>query len=164
MPGSSKLLVVIAVVLAVLGVVLATRWGRRVCASTCCGSSSSRWPASVRWPAPRAGSLALFGGSIGVTLAYVAALACAAAAFDAGVSFAQVGAVYLGSSLIAAAAPTPGGLGAMEAALVAGFTGDRHGRRRSPWPRCSATGWRPTGCRSCRAGSASESLERRNYI
>jgi undecaprenyl-diphosphatase len=31
--------------------------------------------------------------------------------------------VYLGSSILAAAAPTPGGLGAMEAALVAGFTG-----------------------------------------
>ena len=31
--------------------------------------------------------------------------------------------MYLGASLIAAAAPTPGGLGAMEAALVAGFTG-----------------------------------------
>ena len=69
------------------------------------------------------GSLALFGGSIGVTLAYIAALAGAVAAFDGDVSFAQVGAVYLGSSLIAAAAPTPGGLGAMEAALVAGFTG-----------------------------------------
>ena len=38
-------------------------------------------------------------------------------------SFAEVGAVYLGASLLAAAAPTPGGLGAMEAALVAGFTG-----------------------------------------
>ena len=47
----------------------------------------------------------------------------AGAALDGDVSFAQVGAVYLGSSLIAAAAPTPGGLGAMEAALVAGFTG-----------------------------------------
>ena len=50
------------------------------------------------------------------------ALACAANAFDGGVSLAQVGAVYLGASLLAAAAPTPGGLGAMEAALVAGFT------------------------------------------
>ena len=37
--------------------------------------------------------------------------------------FAQAGAVYLGASLVAAAAPTPGGLGAMEAALVAGLTG-----------------------------------------
>ena len=66
---------------------------------------------------------ALFGGSVAVTLAYIGALAAAVAAFDGGVSFAEVGAVYLGASLIAAAAPTPGGLGALEAALVAGFTG-----------------------------------------
>jgi uncharacterized protein (TIRG00374 family) len=58
-----------------------------------------------------------------VTLAYICALAAAVAAFDADVSFAEVGAVYLGASIVAAAAPTPGGLGAMEAALVAGFTG-----------------------------------------
>ena len=45
------------------------------------------------------------------------------AAFHGDISFAEVGAVYLGASLIAAAAPTPGGLGALEAALVAGFTG-----------------------------------------
>ena len=65
----------------------------------------------------------LFGGSAGVTLAYIAALAAAVAAFNGGVTFAQVGAVYLGASLVAAAAPTPGGLGAIEAALVAGLTG-----------------------------------------
>ena len=69
---------------------------------------------------------ALFGGSIGVTLAYITALACTLAAFDGGLSYAEVGAVYLGASLIAAAAPTPGGLGALEAALVAGL----HRRRR----------------------------------
>ena len=57
-----------------------------------------------------------------MTLAYIVALACAANAFDGGPLLAQVGAVYLGASLLAAAAPTPGGLGAMEAALVAGFT------------------------------------------
>ena len=66
--------------------------------------------------------LALLAGSMGVTLAYIVALTCASNAFDGGVSLAQVGAVYLGASLLAAAAPTPGGLGAMEAALVAGFT------------------------------------------
>jgi undecaprenyl-diphosphatase len=58
-----------------------------------------------------------------VTIAYVLALYAATAAFHADVSVAQAGAVYLGASIIAAAAPTPGGLGAMEAALVAGFTG-----------------------------------------
>ena len=36
---------------------------------------------------------------------------------------AAVGAVYLVASFIAAASPTPGGLGAIEAALIAGLTG-----------------------------------------
>jgi undecaprenyl-diphosphatase len=66
---------------------------------------------------------ALFGGSIGVTLAYIASLSAACVAFRGGLSVAEVGAVYLGASVVASAAPTPGGLGAMEAALVAGFTG-----------------------------------------
>ena len=71
-----------------------------------------------------AGKLAaLFGGSVLVTLAYTASLRRPITAFDGGVSFAQVGAVYMGGSIVAAAAPTPGGLGALEAALVAGFTG-----------------------------------------
>ena len=38
-----------------------------------------------RSPARRGGSPLLFGGSVGVTLAYIAALACAVAAFDGGV-------------------------------------------------------------------------------
>jgi undecaprenyl-diphosphatase len=65
----------------------------------------------------------LFGGSILVTLAYVAALAASVEAFGGGVSVAQIGAVYLAASALAAAAPTPGGLGAIEAALVAGLSG-----------------------------------------
>jgi undecaprenyl-diphosphatase len=65
----------------------------------------------------------LVGGSALVTLGYVVALAAAVAAFDGGPTFAQVGAVYLGAAAVAAAAPTPGGLGAIEAALVAGLTG-----------------------------------------
>jgi undecaprenyl-diphosphatase len=34
-----------------------------------------------------------------------------------------IAAVYMGAAAIAAAAPSPGGLGAIEAALVAGLTG-----------------------------------------
>ena len=92
------------------------------------------------------------------------ALACAANAFDGGVSLAEVGAVYLGASLLAAAAPTPGGLGAMEAALVAGFTGDRHERGDRRGDRALsyrlATYWLPIlpGWISLRY------IERRNYI
>lgn len=121
-PGSSKLLVVIAVLLAVVGIVLATRRGRRVVRTKVLGAvKQSLASIGLLARSPRR-LLAIFGGSTGVTLAYVTALACAVNAFDGGVGYAEVGAVYLGSSIIAAAAPTPGGLGAMEAALVAGFT------------------------------------------
>ena len=123
-PGGSKLLVAIPVVLAARRdrhgdpprprVRSPARASRR-CASHCVSIATvARSPARLA---------ALFGGSIGVTLAYITALACTLTAFDAGLSYAEVGAVYLGASLIAAAAPTPGGLGALEAALVAGCTG-----------------------------------------
>ena len=123
LPGGSALLVAIPVVLAAVGIVLATRKGRTFVRGRVVPSllRSVRSLASVaRSPLRLA---ALFGGSAGVTLAYITALACTMAAFDGDSSYAEVGAVYLGASFIAAAAPTPGGLGALEAALVAGFTG-----------------------------------------
>jgi uncharacterized membrane protein YbhN (UPF0104 family) len=122
LPSSSKLLVVIAVVLAVLGMVIATRQGRRVLRTHVLGGLKRSFASIGSLARSPLRLLALFGGSVAVTLAYVVALACASNAFDGGVSFAQVGAVYLGASILAAAAPTPGGLGAMEAALIAGFT------------------------------------------
>ena len=65
----------------------------------------------------------LFGGSALVTLAYIGGLVASVAAFGASAGIAQVGAIYLIASLIAAASPTPGGLGAIEAATIAGLTG-----------------------------------------
>ncbi|MCU1381076.1 MAG: hypothetical protein JWN29_4059 [Acidimicrobiales bacterium] len=122
-PAGSKVLIAIAAVLAVAGVVAATRRGRRLLRTHVVGflkRSVASMATLARSPLKMA---ALFGGSAGVTLAYISALAASVAAFHGGVTVAEVGAVYLGSSMIAAAAPTPGGLGALEAALVAGFTG-----------------------------------------
>jgi undecaprenyl-diphosphatase len=65
----------------------------------------------------------LFGGSVLITLAYVGALAASVQAFGGRPGVILIGAVYMGASAIAAAAPSPGGLGAIEAALVAGLTG-----------------------------------------
>ena len=65
----------------------------------------------------------LFGGSAGITVFNVLALTAALEAFHSPLPILEVTAVYLGSAAIASAAPTPGGLGAMEAALVAGLTG-----------------------------------------
>src|SRR5439155_893370 len=50
----------------------------------------------------------LFGGSALVTLAYVGGLAASVEAFGGGAGIVQIGAVYMASSLVAAASPTPG--------------------------------------------------------
>jgi uncharacterized protein (TIRG00374 family) len=66
--------------------------------------------------------LLLFGGSVIVTTGYLTALYFSIKAFGGGdLSLAQIGAIYLTGSAVASAAPTPGGLGALEAALIAGL-------------------------------------------
>jgi glycosyltransferase 2 family protein len=60
----------------------------------------------------------LFGGSALITLAYIGALAASIEAFGGGPGIVLIGAVYLGAAALAAAAPSPGGLGALEAALA----------------------------------------------
>jgi glycosyltransferase 2 family protein len=66
--------------------------------------------------------LSLFGGSAAVTLGYILALQASVAAFGVGPSFTSVALVYLVGSLVFAAAPTPGGIGAVEATLAAGLS------------------------------------------
>jgi glycosyltransferase 2 family protein len=67
-------------------------------------------------------ALLLFGGALGITSAYAATFGLCLIAFHVRISPAQAAVVYLGGAVVSAAAPTPGGLGAMEAALVAGLT------------------------------------------
>jgi len=64
----------------------------------------------------------LFGGSFAITAFYIGALLCALHAFAGGIGWTKVALAYLGGSAVGAASPTPGGLGAVEAALVAGLT------------------------------------------
>jgi undecaprenyl-diphosphatase len=63
----------------------------------------------------------LLGGSAVLTLSYVLAVYFSTVAFGGGLDLAQVGAAYLVGSAIATVAPTPGGLGALEAAVIAGL-------------------------------------------
>jgi uncharacterized membrane protein YbhN (UPF0104 family)/tRNA A-37 threonylcarbamoyl transferase component Bud32 len=67
--------------------------------------------------------LALLGGALGITFAFILTLMASVEAFGGGVSFAEIGAAYLIAAAIGSATPTPGGLGAVEAALVAALTG-----------------------------------------
>ncbi|MGY1680657.1 lysylphosphatidylglycerol synthase domain-containing protein [Geodermatophilus sp. SYSU D01176] len=70
----------------------------------------------------RPGKLALLlGGAAVITLGYLVCLYLSTRAFGGGLDLATVGAIYLAGAAVAAAAPTPGGLGALEAALIAGL-------------------------------------------
>lgn len=66
--------------------------------------------------------IALFGGSGLITLAYLGAMAASLRAFGATTSLPVIGLLFLTGSVVANAAPTPGGLGAAEAALIAAFS------------------------------------------
>ncbi|GAB3202603.1 hypothetical protein GCM10027261_41410 [Geodermatophilus arenarius] len=65
----------------------------------------------------------LLGGSALTTLGYLSCLYLSTRALGGDVGPVAVGAVYLLGAAVAAAAPTPGGLGALEAALIAGLVG-----------------------------------------
>lgn len=62
-----------------------------------------------------------FGGILILNLFYCVALAACVKAFGGTLPFAVICFVYLAGSTLGSAAPTPGGLGAVEAALVAGL-------------------------------------------
>jgi uncharacterized membrane protein YbhN (UPF0104 family) len=62
------------------------------------------------------------GGLILLNVFYIAALVCCVHAFGGNLNVAAIGVVYLTGSVVGQAAPTPGGLGAVEAALAAGLT------------------------------------------
>jgi glycosyltransferase 2 family protein len=123
LPSSSTLLAVLAVVAAVIGIVIATRQGRNFAARKVLPSLRSSL-ASLRRVAQSPVRLTLlFGGSALVTLAYVAGLVASVEAFGGGASIAKIGAVYMAASVVAAATPTPGGVGGFEAAAITGLTG-----------------------------------------
>lgn len=82
-------------------------------------SAASAIAAALRSPRRAA---VLFGGSAATTLLYVLTLAVCVAAVGADAPFLQLFAMYLVSTAVAAASPTPGNLGALELALTGGLT------------------------------------------
>ncbi|MCP4966418.1 MAG: hypothetical protein GY926_14440 [bacterium] len=121
-PSGETVLMGLVVVLTVAGGVMLLPWGRKLWLRRI-------WPIakkSVSGIATVATNplkiLSLFGGSLVITMSYVFALWYSIAAFGGGIGFVAVTAVYLAGSALAQVAPTPGGIGAAEAALIAGLT------------------------------------------
>jgi undecaprenyl-diphosphatase len=116
-------LVALLVVLVAAGVVFLVPWGRHKLLGPAVRALGHAWQGVVdlaREPAHLGGMV--LGGTI-ITVSYLCGLYAAVRAFGGGLAFSAVGAVYLAGSAIGQAAPTPGGLGAVEAALIAGLVG-----------------------------------------
>ncbi len=122
LPSGGAVLVGLVVVMTLAGLVMLLPVGRRMLLGRF-------WPiaktsvSGIGLVASRpAKVLALFGGSFAITVSYILALWYSIQAFGGGLGFVSVGTVYLAGQTVAQAAPTPGGIGAAEAALIAGLT------------------------------------------
>jgi len=121
-PSPRTLLLVGLGILAVSGLVAAIPAGRRLVYQQVV-PSLRRAVSGIRELAGHPGKLALlFGGSALVTLSLALCLAYCIEAFGGGLTLPAIIAAYLVGAAIAQVAPTPGGIGAVEAALIAGLT------------------------------------------
>jgi glycosyltransferase 2 family protein len=108
--------------LVLAGVVLAIPAGRRIVRARLAPTFGQVLPRLVD-VAQRPRKLAEgIGGALLLSGAYILCLDACVAAFGRSVPFARIGVVYLTGSALGSIIPTPGGLGAVEAALTAGLT------------------------------------------
>jgi uncharacterized membrane protein YbhN (UPF0104 family)/tRNA A-37 threonylcarbamoyl transferase component Bud32 len=121
LPSGTTVLVVVAIVLALVGVLVAIAPVRRRLLAPAWHQVKTGVSQMARVFTSPARVVALFGGSAALSLTYVVAVACSVEAFGGGLGFAQIGAAYLAAVAIATLAPTPGGLGALESAMIAGL-------------------------------------------
>jgi uncharacterized protein (TIRG00374 family) len=122
LPSGTVILAVIAGILVVIGVAVGTPKLRRLFVSKVkpeLGKIGANLRDLVRHPVRL---VVMVSGSAILTLSYVGALWASIQAFGGGLPIAGIAVVFLAGASIASAAPTPGGIGAVEAALVAGLT------------------------------------------
>jgi uncharacterized membrane protein YbhN (UPF0104 family) len=123
LPGGPVVAVVAGGVVVVVVTVLAVPAGRRVLArqvTPLVGRALIGLREIGRRPTK---IIVLFTGTFLLSILYIGALACAVQAAGGELPLAAVGVVFLGAAVVASAAPTPSGLGAVEGALTAGLVG-----------------------------------------
>lgn len=121
-PSPSVLAIALATALLVIAVSLALPVSRRLLRTHVVPQLKAGWD-SLRLVGRSPGRLfALFGGSAIITLAYLGAMVASLEAFGSTAHFPIVALLFLTGSAVANAAPTPGGLGAAEAALIAALS------------------------------------------
>jgi uncharacterized membrane protein YbhN (UPF0104 family) len=114
--------IAVAAVVAAGLVAIAFPWGRRLLASRLApalGQVIPRLLDIAQQPAKLAEGV---GGALLVTASYILCLVASVRALGGSVPLVSIAVVYLTGSALGSAVPTPGGLGAVEAALSAGLT------------------------------------------
>lgn len=122
MPEVKTIVYVVLAIAAVIGIAYATTAGRRLLLSAwkSIRSSLNDFRELARHPSKL---FLLFFGAGASKLVNIVALYGTILAFGETANFAAVGAMYITATTVAAAVPTPGGVGPIEAALTAGLTG-----------------------------------------
>jgi glycosyltransferase 2 family protein len=122
LPDVNVVALVVALLLIAAGFLWLTPWGKRLLGVVVPKLAQvwnelkplARQPGKAVW---------LFGGAAVGKLAYISAFAVSCRALGIDLPFEQLGLLYMTANTVASAAPTPGGLGAIEAALTAALTG-----------------------------------------
>ena len=153
LPSSSKLLVILAVVAAVIGIVMATRQGRNFAARKLLPGLRSSLASLGRVARSPVKLALLFGGSALVTLAYIGGLVGLGRGVRGRSEHRTDRRGLHGFLSRRRRLADPRRIGCHRG--LAGRGPDRHRHRPGTGlcPRCSPTGWPPTGCRCCPAGS-----------
>jgi glycosyltransferase 2 family protein len=119
-PAGAVVAVLVLVILALVGLSLPV--GRRVIQRRVQPLVRRVVPQLIAvFQTPRKLALGL-GGALLLNIAYIAALDTSIRALGQTLPFATVAVVYLAGSVVGSAVPTPGGIGAIEAAMAAGLT------------------------------------------
>ena len=113
---------VVAGLVVLAGTVLAIPAGRRVVRARLSPTFNQVLPRLVEVAQHPRKLAEGIGGMLLLSFSYILCLAACVAAFDRSVPFARIAFVYLTGSALGSIIPTPGGLGAVEAALTAGLT------------------------------------------
>ena len=122
LPSTSAVALALLVVTVLAGIVYMTAWGRRVLYDKVVNALASVTGEIRKLATQPSKVVALFGGAAIMKLTSIAAFHLACAAFGISFSLPESALLFMTANTIASAAPTPGGIGAVEAALVAALT------------------------------------------
>ena len=121
-PTSPRMLIAIGVVVALVAASLLVPAVRQWVVRKTLPTARQTWPRLIEVVGqPRKVALAV-GGNVVMTMGYVLAFDACLAAFGEHLSLVQVALVYLVGNFLGATAPTPGGIGTIEFALVGALT------------------------------------------